>query len=169
MSIFPLLDFSAFTSAWYWILLMLVWVRGMSAVLGVPVDLLRRARRGDGQAVLDVEMLMALRLRGIRPMPKTVMAGGVALWACGLTILVTLALSYGIESAQALLPLAVAMALIQGLQVRCLARIEAAGLQGADLCDALNRLAVQIQLIILVMAFVTAIWGMYAILATRLI
>jgi hypothetical protein len=165
--VIDLIDFRAFSSIWYWLLLGLVWTRVIHAPFGVPFDLLRRADRNDPRAIRDVEALTAIEIRHRDEIAATLGAWEVALWAFVLALLGGLALGYGVEPAQALLLLAVPLALVRWLIARAQRRIVAGGLRGADLRAALRRLRALVQAVGMTSVFVSALWGMFRLLAEQ--
>jgi len=163
-TVFDLIEFRAFSSIWYWLLLGLVWTRVIHAPMGVPYDLLRRADNRDRQAERDVQALTGYELRRRGDVADQIGFWSVALWAFALTALALLSAAYRVEMAQAVLLLAAPLALVQGLVSRAGRRIEMEGLHGADLRRALRRLRAQVQAVGLLSVFVAALWGMYAML-----
>jgi hypothetical protein len=49
-NVFEVIDMRSFSSLWYWIALAVMWSSASHYVLGVPFDLVQRARRRGGQA-----------------------------------------------------------------------------------------------------------------------
>ncbi|MFV0299999.1 MAG: hypothetical protein ACK5IP_03800 [Paracoccus sp. (in: a-proteobacteria)] len=96
-----LLDARSFGSVWFWVVLILIWAGSGRAVLGVPTDVINRARRdpqgGPGLALLDWLTLALPRWQfGQR---EGVVVLGLAGFAIG--SLVVLGFGYGLELAQA--------------------------------------------------------------------
>lgn len=166
-SVIDLIDFRAFSSIWYWLLLGLVWTRVIHSPFGVPFDMLRRADRNDVMAVGDVEALSAIEIRHRDEITTALGPWAIALWAFALTLLAVLGLRYGIEPAQALLLLAVPLALVRWLVTRAQRRIVSGGLTGAELRMVLRRLRAVVQAVGMVSVFVTALWGMFQLLAAQ--
>jgi len=72
--VFELIDMRSFSNLWFWIALAVVWSSTSHWVLGVPFDMVVRARRKGGQAEEDLEtivrvnvnrMLMIARVSGL--------------------------------------------------------------------------------------------------------
>ena len=159
------IDLHSFSNIWFWIVLAAVWSQASYFGLGVPFDMLTRARRQGGAALRDVEEMVAIN---IRRMDYLVSTSGI--WVLGLvafliTVLVLLAVLYRIEFAQALVLLGLPMAVVGGLTVLTARRIQRQALGGEALLKRLMRHRLYIQLTGMVAIFVTAMWGMYQNLA----
>lgn len=160
-SIFELIDMRSFSNLWFWIALAVFWSSASHWVLGVPFDMVLRARRNGGQAEDDLHditrvnvnrMLYIARVSGI----------WIMAFACFiLTILATLGFIYGVEIAQALFLLGFPMSIVGLLSLRTAALIEAEHAQGERLRKRLSRHRVVTQLIGTVSIFITALWGMW--------
>ena len=159
--IFELLDMRSFSNLWYWLFLSVFWSGTSYYTLGVPAELLRRARPGGGQALEDAEVLARLHTRRLLHMVRR---GGVALVAFGcfvLTGLFVMAAGYGVEFAQALLCLFAPLSLVMLLSLRTARFIEAGDDSGGALLRRLRRHRLTVQAIGMVSIFVTALFGMY--------
>ena len=55
--IFEVIDMRSFSNLWFWIALAVVWSSASHWVLGVPFDMVHRARRHGGQAQIDLDDL----------------------------------------------------------------------------------------------------------------
>lgn len=124
-----LLDTRSFPSLWFWITLALAWSVVNRGVLGVPGDVITRARadaEGHGMTLLDWMSLTLPRRR----MGQGEAAFALGTSAFGLTCLGLLGFAYGLEMAQALSLLLVPLALL-GLTRVLLARRMAALLDEA--------------------------------------
>ena len=75
------LEFTAFTSVWFWVILVLVWAVTSQYILGIPFSDLQRAAKADPSA--QEEALARLFAQAQRVSPPTVAAVrfGLALWA----------------------------------------------------------------------------------------
>ena len=56
------IDLRSFSNLWYWIALATLWSSVSHWVLGVPHDMIQRARREGGQAQSDVEDLVRINI-----------------------------------------------------------------------------------------------------------
>ena len=58
--LFELIDMRSFSNLWYWIMLAVMWSSASHWVLGVPFDLISRARRQGGALQDDLEVLVRI-------------------------------------------------------------------------------------------------------------
>lgn len=163
--IFEVIDMRSFSNLWYWIALAVVWSSASHWVLGVPYDMILRARRRGGQSMADLEAIVGVNVR--RLMLITSVAG---LWIIGLgamllTVLGILGFSYDIEFAQAVFLIAFPLSFVGLLSVASASTIAEEGSAGEQLCRRLVRHRFWVQLVGMVSIFVTAMWGMYQNLA----
>jgi hypothetical protein len=159
--ILKVIDLRSFSSIWYWIVLAVTWSTASHWVLGVPYDIIQRARRQGGQAEQDLYDI--LRVNVTRILYFTSEAGP---WAMGvltflLTILATLAIWYRIELAQAVLFLAVPMTIVGLISVASARALYAASPEGDALYRALHRHRLKVQAVGMTAIFVTAMYGMW--------
>lgn len=159
--IFELIDLRSFSNLWFWIALAVFWSTSSHRILGVPYDMVARARRHGGQAQTDLEDMVRINVT------RMLYIGRVSgLWilamACFLiTILGLLGFRYNIEFAQALLLLMFPMSIVRLLGLSTAKQIESGHNHGDDLHRALNRLRMITQVIAMFSIFITAMWGMY--------
>jgi hypothetical protein len=160
-SLFELIDMRSFSNLWFWIALAVVWSSASHWVLGVPFDLVQRARRDQGQALTDLEDLTRINVN------RVLYIGRVSgLWLMGfacfvLTSLVILGFSYDVEFAQAVFLLGFPISLVGLLNLSTARLIESENSTGEVLCKRLTRCRLYTQMIGTVSIFVTALWGMY--------
>jgi hypothetical protein len=160
-SIIELIDMRSFSNLWFWIALAVLWSSASHWVLGVPFDLVQRARRDGGQAERDLEDLV--RIHSNRLLYIARVAG---LWLLGfgcfcLTTLAILGFFYGVEIAQALFLLGMPMSLVGLLSLSTARLIQSEQAEGDLLRRRLIRHRFYVQLLGVVSIFVTAMWGMY--------
>ncbi len=159
--VFEVIDMRSFSNLWYWIALAVLWSTTSHWVLGVPHDMIQRARRHGGQVQTDVEVLVGINTRRILGISRVAAVPLFAMLAFLLSSLATLAVWYDMEFAQAVLFLLVPMVLVGWVSLRTALRIEA----GEGMGEALyHRLLVHrrvVQIIGMVSIFVTAMFGMY--------
>ncbi|MDO8882158.1 component of SufBCD complex [Pseudotabrizicola sp.] len=159
--IFLLIDMRSFSSLWYWIFLAVLWSSVSHWVLGVPFDLITRARRQGAEAAEDLAVVVQINARRMLYISRN---GG--LWVIGfvfflLTVLGMLAILYQIELAQAVLLMFAPMVLVAYLTLRLALRVETDAPEGAVLVRLLMRHRFLVQLIGMISIFVTALFGMY--------
>jgi hypothetical protein len=59
-TLFEVIDMRSFSNLWYWIAIAVTWSTVSHWVLGVPFDMLQRARRQGGQADADFETMVRI-------------------------------------------------------------------------------------------------------------
>lgn len=159
--VFELIDMRSFSNLWYWIALAVFWSSASHFVLGVPFDMLVRARRHGGQAERDFEDMVRIsvgRITGLVDSAGFWLAGVAAFVFCTLA---TLGFWYEVEFAQAVFLLTVPLVPVGWLSVRAARQVRASGETGEPLRRRLQRTRVWVQAIGIVSIFVTAMWGMY--------
>ncbi len=159
--IFAVLDTRSFSSVWYWIALAVMWSTVSHFTLGVPQDLIARARRQGGTAREEAEILTHIQVRRRLTVMRSAGHWITAFVATVLALLMVLAVSYGVEIAQALLLLLLPLTLVGVLALRAAVRIEAFDERGAALWKRLARLRLATQVIGMISIFITALWGMW--------
>lgn len=159
-TVFEVIDMRSFSNLWFWIALAVMWSTASHWVLGVPWDMIMRARKLGEQALADMETLVAINSRRILYISQEtgLLIAGFMFFV--LTSLLLLGFVYEREFAQAVFLLALPMSLVWLLSVFTATRIRDRGLQGAPLIKALMRHRTYTQLIGTVSIFVTAMWGM---------
>ena len=151
----------SFSNLWFWIAIAVFWSTTSHFVVGVPHDLIRRAAREGGQALADVESLAHVYTRRILFISRE---GGmflVAFMAFLTTVLLTLAIVYRVEFAQALLCILLPMLAVSWITIRSCLRIEAGPLTGEALLNRLRLHRVTVQTVGMLSLFVTGLFGMY--------
>lgn len=164
-TLFELIDMRSFSNLWFWIALAVMWSSASHWVLGVPYDLVMRARRNGGDAVNDLEDLVRINVNRLLHIGR--MSG---LWLAGITCfiltgLVLLGFVYRIEFAQAVFLLAAPMTLVGLLSLNTARLIHDEAASGEMLYKRLFRHRILVQIIGMVSIFITAMWGMYTNLA----
>lgn len=160
-TIFELIDMRSFSNLWYWIALAVLWSTVSHWVLGVPFDMVQRAKRHRGQALTDLEDLVRINVNRILYISET---AGLFIIAAGCAVMTALGLLgfvYGVEFAQAVFLLAFPTTIVGFLSLRAARRIRAEGTTGDALFRRLARHRFWTQMIGVVSIFVTALWGMW--------
>jgi hypothetical protein len=160
-SVFELIDMRSFSNLWYWIALAVLWSTSSHWVMGVPYDLIQRARRSGGRAAEDVADLA--RINSGRYLYIARVSG---VWAVGisgfvLSLLLVLGFFYGVEFCQAVFLLLAPMVLVALLSVRTARRYEAGGPEGEALYRLLRIHRTLVQMLGVASIIVTAMWGMW--------
>lgn len=160
-NVFEVIDLRSFSSLWYWIMLAVLWSTTSHWVLGVPYDMISRARRQRGQAEDDMRDMV--RINANRLVAVADGAGyllpGVVFFV--LTVLVLLGFAYGVEFAQAVVLMLAPLSLVLALSMRAARRALALLPEVTGLYPLLRRHRVSCQAIGMVSIFLTALWGMW--------
>lgn len=151
----------SFSNLWFWIALAVMWSTASHWVLGVPYDLVLRARRHGGQTEADLEDLVRINVNRMLYIARV-----SGLWILGLgcfllSALVLLGFVYHIEFAQALFLLGFPMSIVTLISLSTARLIHQERSSGELLRKRLTRNRLYIQLTGLVSIFFTALWGMY--------
>jgi hypothetical protein len=160
-NVFELIDLRSFSNLWYWIALAVMWSSASHWVLGVPFDMVTRARRGNEAVQRDLEVLVRVNVNRLLYIGDV---AGMAAMTIGFAILSSLAALgfwYGVEFAQAVFLLGFPIAIVRTLAMRAAHRIHDQGLTGAALRRSLARQRLITQVIGLFTIFITAMWGMW--------
>lgn len=160
-ALFDVIDFGSFSNLWYWIVLAVVWSTSSHWVLGVPFDMVLRARRQGGVALADLEELVRINVNRLLFISRESGLWLVGLAAFLLTALGTLGFWYGVEFAQAVFLIALPLTLVGLLTMATARRIEAEAPEGEALCRMLQRQRIWIQVVGVLSIFVTSVYGMY--------
>ncbi|MCC5968472.1 MAG: component of SufBCD complex [Pararhodobacter sp.] len=160
-SVFTLIDMRSFSNLWFWIVLAVMWSSVSHYILGVPFDMVVRARRQGGEAMHDLEALVAIQTRR-----RLHLLHASGIWitlfmATLLSALVVMGFGYGIEFAQALAFLGIPATLVFALGFRLALRLEREEPQGEGLTRLLTWHRFTIQCIGLLSVLFTALWGMW--------
>lgn len=158
-TVFEVIDMRSFSNLWYWIALAVVWSSTSHWVLGIPHDLIQRARREGGQAMEDVEDLARINTGRLLHIMDTGALAVVGLASFWLTVLGVLAIWYNVEFAQAVFLLALPMSGVVWLSVRASRRIAAGENKGDVLCRRLTVHRRWTQAVGMLAIFVTGMYG----------
>ena len=123
-SIFELIDMRSFSNLWFWIALAVMWSSASHWVLGVPYDMVLRARRQGGQTEEDLEDLVRINTNRILFIARVSGLWILALACFLLTVLLLLGFVYDLEIAQALFLLGCPMSIVALISLST-ARLEA--------------------------------------------
>lgn len=157
--VFELIDTRSFSNMWFWIALAVTWSGASHWILGVPYDLVQRARRRGGQVEEDLHDLVRVNVNRLLNIADTAGEWIAALICFVLSLLAIVGFVYGLEFAQALFLLAFPLSLVFALSIRTARAIRAA--DGAGLYRRMARHRLWIQVIGMISIFVTALWGMF--------
>lgn len=155
------IDLRSFSSVWYWMAVAVVWSSVSHFVLGVPYDLIQRARKKGGQAQQDFEDIVRVNVNRISHITDTAGLFLIGLVTFVQTVLIVLAFFYWIEMAQAILLIAFPLCIVGAVSINTAAKIEAAQPVGEDLYSMMFRHRMITQAVGMVAIFFTAMFGMY--------
>lgn len=159
-TIFEVIDLRSFSNLWFWIALAVMWSTTSHWVLGVPFDMVVRARK-DSETAQDLHDLVGINIRRLLYVARV-----SGLWLIGIaafvfTVLVVLGFYYWMEFAQALFLLLAPLAIVGVLSLTAARHISAAQLEGEDLYRRLSRHRMAVQAIGMISIFITSLWGMW--------
>ena len=160
-TVFELIDMRSFSNLWFWIALAVAWSSASHWVLGVPWDMVLRAKRVGGQSEQDLHDIVRINVNRILYVVRVSGLWLVALCCFLLTGLAVLGFFYRVEFAQAVFLLAFPMSMVSAMSIRTARRIEAGEAVGEALHKRLARHRFWVQFIGLISIFVTSLWGMY--------
>lgn len=151
----------SFSNLWFWIALAVLWSTASHWILGVPYDMVLRARRHGGQAEQDLEDMVRININRM-----LYIAHVSGLWLLGigcfvLTALCVLGFFYAIEIAQALFLLGLPMSIVGLLSLSTARLIHEEAATGETLHRRLSRHRLYVQITGMISIFITALWGMY--------
>ncbi len=163
-TVFELIDMRSFSNLWFWIALAVLWSSTSHWVLGVPWDLVSRARKaehtGDAQSVIDFHDLVRINTNRIVFIVREsglLIAGFVCFI---LTVTFMTGFLYGHEFAQALFLLGLPMSVVGLMSFATARKIKARALEGEPLYRQMYRHRLATQVVGMISIFVTAMWGM---------
>ncbi len=155
------IDMRSFSNLWFWIALAVFWSMASHWVMGVPYDMIIRARRYGGQSQEDLETITGINARRIATIINMAGLWIVAFSMFTLAGLGTLAVWYRVEFAQAVFCLFLPMLIIAAMSVRTARWISAEQPQGKALIRGLTIHRLIIQGIGIVAILITSMWGMW--------
>ncbi|MEI6098112.1 MAG: component of SufBCD complex [Alphaproteobacteria bacterium] len=160
-TLFDLIDMRSFSNLWYWIVLAVTWSSASHWVLGVPYDMIARARREGGQALTDLETLVGININRMLHASRNYAPVLIGSLCFLVTVLGLLGFWYHVEFAQAVLFLLVPLIILGYLSLRTSYKIELGGEAGDALFRRLSRHRMSVQFLGMVAIFVTSLFGMW--------
>ncbi len=164
-AVFEVIDMRSFSNLWYWIALAVIWSTTSHWVLGVPFDMVVRARRKGGQAEQDLEDMVRINTNRLLYIGRVSGLWLLAFVSAFISALAVLGFWYGVEFAQAVFLFALPLSLVGLLTLSTARLIVDEGATGELLHKRLMRHRLYTQIIGMISVFVTAMWGMYQNLA----
>ena len=160
-TIFEVIDTRTFSNLWFWIALAVMWSAASHRIVGVPWDMVLRARRRGGEEQADLEALTALTVRRILQIQTL---AGIWIWGIAaflLTLCATLGFGYGMQFPQAIFLLGFPMAIVRLIGLATARAIAAGEGAGEALYLRLRAQRLWTQAIGMISIFVTSLWGMF--------
>lgn len=159
------IDLATFTSVWYWLSVAVTWAAACNWLIGVPFDVLYRARKCADQEIKDLEALVDINVRRITKIND--MAG---VW---LTLMLAFVLAmfgmsgfyYGFELSQGMFILGVPLTIVIAMNMRLAHQLRDAPLTGRVLVRRLFTVRLWTHVIAAISIFFTSMYGMYFSLA----
>ncbi len=164
-TVFEVIDMRSFSNLWYWIGLAVLWSTASHWVLGVPYDLIQRAKRNGGQAEQDLADLVRINCNRMLYIGRISGLWVLALTCAGISALFVLGFWFQIEFAQALFFFAFPLSIVALVSVSTARLIVDEQSTGEQLHKRLNRQRIYTQVIGMISVFITALWGMFQNLA----
>ncbi|MEK6217539.1 MAG: component of SufBCD complex [Boseongicola sp.] len=161
-TVFEVNDMRSYSNLWYWIALAVLWSSVSHWVLGVPFDMIIRARRdADEESLADLHDLVRVNVRRILYIVETSGSWMLLFGSTVFTVFLLLAVLYDVEFAQAVLLLAGPLGLLGAQSVWTSRKIRANGDHGEVLVRRLMKHRFLTQMIGVVSIFATAMYGMF--------
>ncbi|MEM7242125.1 MAG: hypothetical protein AAF429_08065 [Pseudomonadota bacterium] len=155
-----ILNSRSFFSIWYWIFLAVTWAHLTHFSLGIGYHDVRHADRVKGQAMQDLETIVAINLRNTLPMLKNHGAILVGIMAFMLSVFLTIGLAFDFELMQAIGLFWFFLCILGIFSWQFLMRLEADTPKGTDLVNAFKKHRLIKKIVGFVALFVTAIYGL---------
>ena len=159
VTVSEVIDTRSFSAVWYWIAVATIWSSATHWILGIPWDMVVRAR-ADPAAAEDLQDLARVNVNRALRVVQASGTAATALVAAALTLMGVTGFVYGAEFAQALFLIAAPMTLASLLAARRARIIARESASGDALIAHLVGLRRQVQAIALVAIFVSALYGM---------
>jgi len=159
--VLEMIDMRSFSNLWYWIALAVFWSTASHWVLGVPYDMVYRARRNGGQAEIDLEDMVRITTNRLLYIGRVSGLWILAISCFLLTILALLGFYYWIEFAQAVFLLTFPMALVGSLSLSTARLIVQENSTGEALRKRLIKHRLITQIIGMLAILVTSLFGMF--------
>lgn len=160
-SIFELIDMRSFSNLWFWIGLAVLWSSASHWAMGVPYDLVVRARRVGGQ--MEQDLLDIVRINANRLLYITDVSGLAILAMCCFvfTGLATLGFFYEVEFAQAVFLLLFPLCFVTLINISAARRLKRQEPTLEFVSKTLTRVRIYTQIIGMISILITSLWGMY--------
>ena len=151
----------SFSNLWYWIGLAVLWSTASHWSMGVPFDLVQRARRIGGQSeqdLLDIVRINRNRLLYIVEVSGLALLGLSCFFFTGLAML---GFVYGVEFAQAVFLLMFPLVLVTLINISAARKLSRVEPELAFVAKTLMRCRIYTQIVGMISILITSLWGMY--------
>ncbi len=159
-AIIGVINLRSFSSLWYWIALAVLWSSLSHWVLGVPYDLISRARRKGGEAEQDLVDITRVNVNRLLAILDTAASWLIGLSSFVVSSLLILGFYYDVEFAQALTFMVIPICVVGALSIYSAKRIK----ERAEDVEMLYRMLATHRLwtqgVGMVSIFFTALYGM---------
>ena len=149
-----------FSNIWFWAAVVVSWAVACHWLIGVPFDMLLRARRGGEQEMADLETMVDINVRRIIWFQQITGAGAAAVSAFFLAGTGLLAIWYRYEPAIGVFILGLPLLAVLLVNLQLAMSLHQRPLQGRDLLARLFRARLWTQVLAAVSLFFTAVFGM---------
>ena len=160
-TVFEVIDMRSFSNLWYWIGLAVIWSTASHWVLGVPFDMIQRAKRQGGDAEHDLQDMVRIMCNRMLYIGRV---SGLWLLAFGSAFnsaLFVMGFWYQVEFAQALFFFVFPLSIVGLVSLSTAQLITQEKATGTLLFKRLLRHRLYTQIIGMISVFVTAMWGMF--------
>ena len=155
------IEFRSFSNLWFWIALAVLWSNLSHRILGVPVDMVNRARKKGGQHAQDLHDLARIHVNRLVFVSQSAGVWILALGCFLLSTLATLGFFLKVEFAQAVFLLMLPFALVKLINLAAAYRVLNKVQEPEELYQLLLTTRGIIQFLGVIFIFLTATWGMY--------
>lgn len=155
------IELTTFASVWYWLAVAVSWAAASNWLIGVPFDVLYRARKCAPQELADLEALVEIQVRRITMINDQAGVALTALLAFVLVMVGMIGFYYGLELAQGLFILGAPLSLVIAINMRLAHQLRAVPLAGRALVRRLFSVRFWTQVIATIAIFLTSMYGMY--------
>jgi len=156
-----ILSLRTFSNLWYWLMVCVSWMIASHWILGIPFDMIQRARRKGDQAAADLENLTDINVRRLQALSNE---GGFIIVGFIAFLLTSIAMAgfyYRMEVAQGLFFLLFPLTIAGSLSFYTSTNLLRNPSRGAELAKRLMRIRLWIQIIAALSVFFSAAYGMY--------
>jgi hypothetical protein len=161
VAIARVIELKTFSSVWYWLAVVVTWSVASNWLIGVPFDMLFRARKHGTEELADLEAMVDINVRRIVAFDNSLGPWLTGLAAFLLAGLGMMGFYYHLELAQGLFILAGPLTLIALINMRLAQQLHQQPLSNKDLVRRLFVVRLWTQIIAMVTLFFTAMYGMY--------